>query len=635
MSCFVAQVSWNVSDEAEEEKKTEKKSLSKEEVSKTLKEKFGTDKTRMIVEDEGDKHKQFEEKNKELAAMRVEEQRRRVNKELGSGRDGRALTQVSGYNGPEDYPNGASGTQLAIDDRASTVLVPVNGMPTPFHISTIKNVNVQQQGTAGSVLRINFVSPGFGINANVANKSLMYLRELSFRTQDSKNIQLLHKQINDMKKQFTASEKEKKARDELVPQEALRLNNQPNRPRLQTLKIYPSVQKKKTEGDLEAHINGFRFTVRKAPSADLKHVDILYRNIKHAFFQPSNTSSSLILLHFRLKNPIMIGKTSTKDIQFFVEHMEDGESLLDNKRKNMHDRDELEDENRHKQMVFKLDSEFKKFCDKVTDILPAEDASDPDGDKIWDWDIPYLDLEFRGNPKDSMVELYPTVNCIVHLATKPVCIIELDNVDLAYYERVRGGISNFDLTFVLKSFLDADAKIADCWQRITAIEMKYKDSVREVLQKSKLVQFEGANQVNWTNVLKDYVKNFEDISKDGGWKAVFGEDEEEEDDDDEEEDEDFDVSESGSEYSDEESSDDVSSGVSENDDDYSDEELSDEGLDSDEAEAWAEEEDERDKKERKEKEMRKGGLGGSDKKRGRGYDSDDDRPKKKQLGKKR
>lgn len=52
-----------------------------------------------------------------------------------------------------------------------------------------------------------------------------------------------------------------------------------------------------------------------------------------------------------------------------------------------------------------------------------------------------------------MVELYPTVNCVVHLATKPVCIIELDSVDLVYYERLRAGNNNFDLAFVYKNFL--------------------------------------------------------------------------------------------------------------------------------------------------------------------------------------
>ena len=47
----------------------------------------------------------------------------------------------------------------------------------------------------------------------------------------------------------------------------------------------------------------------------------------HAFFQPSNKSSTIILLHFRLINPIMVGKISTKDLQFYVEYLDEGEPL--------------------------------------------------------------------------------------------------------------------------------------------------------------------------------------------------------------------------------------------------------------------------------------------------------------------
>jgi nucleosome binding factor SPN SPT16 subunit len=51
----------------------------------------------------------------------------------------------------------------------------------------------------------------------------------------------------------------------------------------------PSVQ-----GTLEAHTNGLRYTTIKGDK-----VDILYSNIKHAFFQPSK-KQMLVLLHFHL-----------------------------------------------------------------------------------------------------------------------------------------------------------------------------------------------------------------------------------------------------------------------------------------------------------------------------------------------
>jgi nucleosome binding factor SPN SPT16 subunit len=541
-----------------------------------------------------------------------------------TNRTRRVPPQVTGYSGPEEFPSKASGLSIIFDDEAQAVLVPINGVPVPFHISSIKNVAKTELGTSGHVLRINFVTPGQGITMD---RKYQYLRELSYK--GDQNLATVHRNINEMKKQYVQTEKERKARNEIVPQEPIRIN--PNRgPRLQNLRIYPNLQARgrKTEGDLEAHINGFRFTVKKAPSPDLKHVDILYRNIKHAFFQPSNKASMLILVHFRLKNPIMIGKQSAKDIQFYIEHGEDGESLLENKRRNPHDRDELEEEERQKQHLAKLDGEFKRFCDKVQDLLPALDPEKPDADKIWEWDIPYNELEFQGNPKNSMVELYPTVNCIVSLAQKPVCIIELDEIDICCYERMRpGSNSNFDIAFVYKKFLDNGAKMPECWERLSTIDQRYYDTVKEVLQRSNIPQYKGAMQMNWNTVLKDYVKNFDDISADGGWKVILGEDDDsEEDEDGEESDDDFKGSGSDSDESSEEESDEDSDMSEYSEGSSEEEELSDEGMDSDEAEAWAEEEDRRKREEDKLKQsMDKGGS-----KRSR--DDDDDRPRKKHSG---
>lgn len=45
-------------------------------------------------------------------------------------------------------------------------------------------------------------------------------------------------------------------------------------------------------------------------------LDILYANIKHAFYQPCNgTNHTQVVLHFSLKHPIMVGKKAHKEIQ--------------------------------------------------------------------------------------------------------------------------------------------------------------------------------------------------------------------------------------------------------------------------------------------------------------------------------
>ena len=94
--------------------------------------------------------------------------------------------------------------------------------------------------------------------------------------------------------------------------------------------------------------SGFRYT-----SARGDKIDVLYNNIKHAFFQPCD-NEMIILLHFNLKvrdhfgfvlriqNPVMWGKKKYQDIQFYTEV---GEITTDlGKYHHMQDRDDLQNE---------------------------------------------------------------------------------------------------------------------------------------------------------------------------------------------------------------------------------------------------------------------------------------------------
>ena len=48
-----------------------------------------------------------------------------------------------------------------------------------------------------------------------------------------------------------------------------------------------------------------------------ERVDIMYRNIKYAFFQPAE-KEMITLIHFHLNNYIMVGNNKTKDAQFYA-----------------------------------------------------------------------------------------------------------------------------------------------------------------------------------------------------------------------------------------------------------------------------------------------------------------------------
>lgn len=117
--------------------------------------------------------------------------------------------------------------------------------------------------------------------------------------------------------------------------------------RLANLTMRPVFAGKKTQGNLEAHTNGLRFISQRN-----EVVDIMYNNIKYAMFQPCE-NEIMVLIHFHLKHPIMIGKKNHRDVQFFTEVV-DASQAVDNSRRSMYDPDEMDDEQRERQLRKKL-----------------------------------------------------------------------------------------------------------------------------------------------------------------------------------------------------------------------------------------------------------------------------------------
>jgi len=145
-----------------------------------------------------------------------------------------------------------------------------------------------------------------------------------------------------------------------VEQDNLILNTTKGQPRLRDLYMRPVIGSRRIQGTLEAHINGLRYTTLKGD-----RVDILFNNLKHAFFQPSK-GEMIVLLHFHLKHPIIIGKKKHKDIQFYTEV---GEIMTDlGRAQHMHDRDDLLAEQAERELRAKLDNAFDTFRKKVESL---------------------------------------------------------------------------------------------------------------------------------------------------------------------------------------------------------------------------------------------------------------------------
>lgn len=195
---------------------------------------------------------------------------------------------------------------------------------------------------------------------------------------------------------------------------------------------------RKTQGNLEAHSNGLRFISSRG-----EIVDVMYVNIKHAIFQPCE-SDIMVLVHFHLKNPIMIGKKKQEDIQFFTEVV-DASQAVDAGKRSMYDPDEMDDEQRERQLRKRLNEAFKDFCRKVESVARKNGFS-------LEFDIPYRDLGFTGNPHKEMVFIQPTLNCLCNLTETPFFVVELSEVDHVHFERVTFMSKAFDMVLINKDF---------------------------------------------------------------------------------------------------------------------------------------------------------------------------------------
>lgn len=77
---------------------------------------------------------------------------------------------------------------------------------------------------------------------------------------------------------------------------------------LNNVKLRPTLEGWKSEGQLIAYQNGFKFVTKNQTS-----LTIFNSNIKHAIFQPCE-DNMIVLIHFLLKKPIVIQKQLTEHI---------------------------------------------------------------------------------------------------------------------------------------------------------------------------------------------------------------------------------------------------------------------------------------------------------------------------------
>ncbi|ESO89772.1 hypothetical protein LOTGIDRAFT_124718 [Lottia gigantea] len=447
-----------------------------------------------------------QEHQKELALRMNEEARERYRGQKTDSDDKKVRKSNTSYKNPSNFPNEPEvrDLQIYVDKRYETIILPVFGSASPFHIATIKNISQSVEGDY-TYLRINFFHPGATLGKdgnNLPNADMNFLKEITYRSSNTKepgelsapssNLNTAFRLIKEVQKKFKTREAEEKEKEGIVKQDTLIVNPNRGNPKLKDLYIRPNIVSKRISGALEAHTNGFRFTSVRGDK-----VDILYNNVKHAFFQPCD-KEMIILLHFHLKNAILFGKKKHIDVQFYTEV---GEITTDlGKHQHMHDRDDLHAEQAERELRQRLKSAFKNFCEKVESLTKQE----------IEFDSPFRELGFHGAPFRSTVFLQPTSGCIVNFTEWPPFVVTLDSVEMIHFERVSFQLKNFDMIFVFKDYSKKTAMI-------NSIPMQVLDHVKEWLNSCDIRYTEGVQSLNWTKIMKTITDDPEGFFDNGGW----------------------------------------------------------------------------------------------------------------------
>lgn len=266
--------------------------------------------------------------------------------------------------------------------------------------------------------------------------------------------------------------------------------------------IRPAMDGKRVPGKVEIHQNGLRY---QSPLNTQHRVDILFSNVKHLFFQPCQ-HELIVIIHVHLKDPILIGKKKTKDIQFYREATDIQFDETGNRKRKYRfgDEEEFEAEQEERRHRAEMDRLFRNFAEKISEAGKNENV---------DVDVPFRELGFNGVPFRSSVYCQPSTDCLVQLTEPPFMVLTLEDIEIAHLERVQFGLKNFDMVFVFKDFHRAP-------YHINTIPVESLENVKEWLDSVNITFSEGPLNLNWPTIMKTVTADPHQFFVDGGWSFL-------------------------------------------------------------------------------------------------------------------
>lgn len=492
-------------------------------------------KDRRSRDDKG-KAKAIEKRNEHQRSLHEKLQKEGIQRfENGKGTLEEKATEFKkfeSYKKDIQIPSNVKNLEIYLDKRQETVVLPIYGQAVPFHLNTLRNVTKSEE-TEYTFLRFNFITPNSGgvkeFGMPFENHNATFVKTLSFRSKDHRRFSEIEREINDLKKELVKKRLEDQEKADLVEQSKL-IEVKGHRPfTLPDVFSRPSLDKQ-LSGDLSLHTNGLRYNLHQTN----KYADILFNNIKHLIFQRCD-NEMIVIIHFHLKNPVMIGSRKTKDVQFFREVTDAAiEETGRSKGRRYHgDDDELHLAQEQRRRRGQLNKEFRGFAEKIQDAsrIPLE--------------APYRDLSFSGVYARQLSLIQPTNNCLIHLVDLPFLVVTMSEVEIAHFEGVQFGTKHFDLILVFKDYHKPVL-------HINTISSKSIEHVKDWLDSLDIPFSEGAAALSWAPIMKTITSDPKDFYEQGGWSFLFPE---ESDSDEEEQISEFEASEveseSESDYSEE------------------------------------------------------------------------------------
>ncbi|PVU99977.1 hypothetical protein BB559_000235 [Furculomyces boomerangus] len=398
---------------------------------------------------------------KELAEKLNSEGIRRFAAQEGDGdaQEQHALKKFESYKRETALPREVGRLKIVVDERADSIILPINGLAVPFHISTLKNISKNDEGDY-IYLRLNFVSPGMGTskkdNLSIADPESSFVRSLTYRSTDVVHLTNVFQTVSNLKKDQAKRELEKAQMADIVQQDKLQEIRGSRPTRLNDVFVRPGPDNKRVPGNLEIHRNGLRYL------HPLKHEN----------------------------------RIEATDASF-------DETGNRKRRYRYGDEDELEAEQEERIRRDRLDKEFKSFAEKIS----------VESNHVIEMDVPFYEAGFYGVPFRSRVLLQPTVDCLVHLSDTPFFVVSISEIELAHLERVQFGLKNFDIVLVFKNYKKTPI-------HINTVPMEQVDDVKEWLDSVNIPFTEGPVNLNWTQIMKTINEDPVGFFEDGGWSFL-------------------------------------------------------------------------------------------------------------------